>query len=67
MLKRLYRVYAHVYCHHYQVVLQLGLELHLNTSFKHFVLFVTEHGLAPSKGEYWGPLDDLVENMLRDD
>ncbi|KAF2460214.1 maintenance of ploidy protein MOB2 [Lineolata rhizophorae] len=66
MFKRLYRVYAHIYCHHYPVIVQLGLEPHLNTSFKHYVLFIDEHGLASGK-DFWGPLGDLVESMLRSD
>ena len=66
IFKRLYRVYAHVYCHHYAVIVQLGLEPHLNTSFKHYVLFIDEHGLASGK-DFWGPLGDLVDSMLRSD
>ncbi|KAH1557869.1 hypothetical protein KXX57_000086 [Aspergillus fumigatus] len=50
IFKRLYRVYAHIYCHHYPVVVHLGLEPHLNTSFKHYVLFVDEHRLATEVG-----------------
>ena len=68
LFKRLYRVYAHIYCHHYGVVVHLGLEPHLNTSFKHFVLFVDEHGLEKGGGkDFWGPLGDLVESMLKSD
>ncbi|XBQ84833.1 Mitotic exit network component [Aspergillus fumigatus] len=66
IFKRLYRVYAHIYCHHYPVVVHLGLEPHLNTSFKHYLLFVDEHRLATGK-DYWGPLGDLVDSMLRSD
>lgn len=66
IFKRLYRVYAHIYCHHYPVIRELGLEPHLNTSFKQYVLFIDEHGLASGK-DYWGPLGDLVESMLRSD
>lgn len=66
LFKRLYRVYAHIYCHHYPVIIQLGLEPHLNTSFKHYVLFIDEHSLASGK-DFWGPLGDLVDNMLRSD
>lgn len=66
IFKRLYRVYAHIYCHHYPVVVHLGLEPHLNTSFKHYVLFIDEHKLASGK-DYWGPLGDLVDSMLRSD
>lgn len=65
VFKRMYRVYAHIYCHHYPVIRELGLEAHLNTSFKHYVLFIDEHGLASGK-DFWGPLGDLVESMLRD-
>lgn len=66
IFKRLYRVYAHIYCHHYPVVVHLGLEPHLNTSFKHYVLFIDEHKLASGK-DFWGPLGDLVDSMLRSD
>ena len=66
LFKRLYRVYAHIYCHHYPVVVHLGLEPHLNTSFKHYVLFIDEHELASGK-DFWGPLGDLVDSMLRSD
>ncbi|KAI0156618.1 putative maintenance of ploidy protein mob1 [Xylariaceae sp. FL1272] len=64
IFKRMYRVYAHIYCHHYAAIRQLGLEPHLNTSFKQYVLFIDEHSLASGK-DYWGPLGDLVESMLR--
>jgi MOB kinase activator 1 len=30
--KRLFRVYAHVYCHHFDKVQALGAEAHLNTA-----------------------------------
>lgn len=66
IFKRLYRVYAHIYCHHYPVVVHLGIEPHLNTSFKHYVLFIDEHNLASGK-DFWGPLGDLVDSMLRSD
>ena len=66
IFKRLYRVYAHIYCHHYPTIVQLGLEPHLNTSFKHYVLFIDEHSLASGK-DFWGPLGDLVDSMLKSD
>lgn len=66
IFKRMYRVYAHIYCHHYPVIRELGLEPHLNTSFKQYVLFIDEHGLASGK-DFWGPLGDLVESMLKSD
>lgn len=66
VFKRMYRVYAHIYCHHYPVIRELGLEAHLNTSFKHYVLFIDEHNLASGK-DFWGPLGDLVDSMLKSD
>ena len=66
IFKRMYRVYAHIYCHHYPVIRELGLEPHLNTSFKQYVLFIDEHSLASGR-DYWGPLGDLVDSMLRSD
>lgn len=65
MFKRMYRVYAHIYCHHYPLMQALGLEPHLNTSFKHFVLFVKEFEIATGR-EFWGPLADLVEGMVKE-
>lgn len=40
ILKRLFRVYAHIYHQHFDSVMQLQEEAHLNTSFKHFIFFV---------------------------
>lgn len=45
--RRLFRVYAHVYCEHFTVIVGLGLESHLNTSFKHFVLFAKQFEYVP--------------------
>ncbi|VDO00770.1 unnamed protein product [Rodentolepis nana] len=40
ILKRLFRVYAHIYNLHFREVQLLDEATHLNTSFKHFVYFV---------------------------
>uniref|UniRef100_A0A8D2CU31 MOB kinase activator 1B n=1 Tax=Sciurus vulgaris TaxID=55149 RepID=A0A8D2CU31_SCIVU len=45
ILKRLFRVYAHIYHQHFDPVIQLQEEAHLNTSFKHFIFFVQEFNL----------------------
>ncbi|KZV43525.1 MOB kinase activator-like 1, partial [Dorcoceras hygrometricum] len=39
ILKRLFRVYAHIYHSHFQTIVNLKEAAHLNTCFKHFVLF----------------------------
>ncbi|AET38794.1 Mob1p Ecym_3303 [Eremothecium cymbalariae DBVPG len=61
ILKRLFRVYAHIYCHHFNEILELNLQTVLNTSFRHFCLFSEEfHILKPSD---YGPLLELVEEF----
>jgi MOB kinase activator 1 len=40
ILKRLFRVYAHIYHSHFRQVVALELEPHLNTCFRHFIRFV---------------------------
>eukprot|EP00042_Codosiga_hollandica_P042544 m.392506 g.392506 ORF g.392506 m.392506 type:complete len:209 (+) comp56351_c0_seq4:225-851(+) len=40
ILKRLFRVYAHIYHSHFNRVVALNEEAHLNTSFKHFTFFI---------------------------
>ncbi|ESW96053.1 maintenance of ploidy protein mob1 [Ogataea parapolymorpha DL-1] len=64
IMKRLFRVYAHMYCHHFDEINELGLQTHLNTSLKHFVLFCSEFHILTSKD--YGPLDELVSRMLDD-
>ncbi|KAF6159097.1 hypothetical protein GIB67_032714, partial [Kingdonia uniflora] len=39
IFKRLFRIYAHIYHSHFQNIVGFGEEVHLNTCFKHFVLF----------------------------
>lgn len=64
LVKRLLRVYAHMYCHHYPVVVAMGLDVHMNTSFKHYVLFVREFSLESGEG-FYGPLEDMAERIVR--
>lgn len=64
IMKRLFRVYAHMYCHHFDEINELGLQTHLNTSLKHFVLFSKEFDLLSRKD--YGPLDELVDRMVED-
>ena len=75
IFKRLFRVYSHVYHHHLNVLvhafpnvqefIRTGAEVHLNTSFKHFVLFEREFGLVSRKEEL--PLRKLIKRLIRDD
>ncbi|KAF9963553.1 MOB kinase activator 1B [Mortierella alpina] len=62
IFRRLFRVYAHIYTTHFPIIVSLGEEAHLNTSFKHFILFVKEFDLIDSKE--LAPLSDLIESLL---
>ncbi|KAL0488324.1 MOB kinase activator [Acrasis kona] len=48
IFKRLFRVYAHIYCAHFEQVKSMGQEAHLNVSIT-FMYFVFEFDLIPSK------------------
>lgn len=62
ILKRLFRVYAHVYHQHFADIRYLKEEAHLNTSFKHFVFFVQEFNLIDKRE--LAPLQDLIDKLL---
>lgn len=62
LMKRLFRVYAHIYYQHFADVEALAEEPHLNTSFKHFILFVHEFGLVSPKE--LAPLQELINRLL---
>eukprot|EP00003_Mantamonas_plastica_P030644 TRINITY_DN769_c0_g1_i1.p2 TRINITY_DN769_c0_g1~~TRINITY_DN769_c0_g1_i1.p2 ORF type:complete len:179 (-),score=73.98 TRINITY_DN769_c0_g1_i1:113-649(-) len=61
IFKRLFRVYAHMYYSHFEKIVGMGEEAHLNTSFKHFYFFIMEFGLVDSKE--FGPLEDLIKSI----
>ncbi|VDK77601.1 unnamed protein product [Litomosoides sigmodontis] len=49
ILTRLFRVFVHVYIHHFDRLSQLGAEPHANTLYKHFYYFITEHQMVSSR------------------
>lgn len=65
ILKRLFRVYAHIYYNHFKQIINLGEEAHLNTSFKHFVYFVQEFSLVDRRE--LAPLQDLIDKLITRD
>ncbi|XP_018465448.2 MOB kinase activator-like 1B [Raphanus sativus] len=62
ILKRLFRVYAHIYHCHFKKIVGFKEEAHLNTCFKHLVLFISEYQLM-DEAEL-APVKDLVEQIL---
>ncbi|KAI6206955.1 hypothetical protein M3Y94_00974200 [Aphelenchoides besseyi] len=65
IMKRLFRVYAHIYHAHFDYIEQLKAIEHLNTSFKHFILFVQEFKLIDTS--QLAPLSDLIEKLTPTD
>lgn len=62
IFKRLFRVYAHIYHQHFQQIVSLGAEAHLNTCFKHFIFFVLEFKLVGKKE--LKPMEQLINKFL---
>lgn len=65
IFKRLFRVYAHIYHSHFQKIVGLGAEAHLNTCFKHFIYFVREFQLIDEKEQE--PLKELIDSLVGKD
>ena len=65
IFKRMFRIYGHMYLSHFRILAGLGQEMHLNTSFKHFIFFVQEFGLIEKKE--LAPMEEIIENLLNDD
>ena len=61
IFKRLFRVYAHIYHTHFQHIMCLGAEYHLNTCFKHFVFFIGRFDLVEQKE--LAPLAELIQQF----
>jgi len=60
--RRLFRVYAHLYSNHFEQICALGIEAHLNTSYRHFFLFINEFDLIDKKELV--PLEELNDAIL---
>jgi len=62
IFKRLFRVYAHIYTCHFEKMMELGAEAHLNTCFRHFVTFVHEFSLIDQ--QELAPLDSVITRLV---
>lgn len=49
ILTRLFRVFVHIYMHHFERLQYLKVEAHVNQCYKHFYFFVTEYSLVEAK------------------
>eukprot|EP00013_Stygamoeba_regulata_P027077 CAMPEP_0177663642 /NCGR_PEP_ID=MMETSP0447-20121125/20031_1 /TAXON_ID=0 /ORGANISM="Stygamoeba regulata, Strain BSH-02190019" /LENGTH=127 /DNA_ID=CAMNT_0019169485 /DNA_START=361 /DNA_END=744 /DNA_ORIENTATION=+ len=59
---RLFRVYGHIYHIHFDQLLAMESVAHLNTCFKHFMMFVREFDLVEKKEQE--PLRELIEKLF---
>jgi len=64
ILTRLYRVFVHVYVHHFDRLMSIGAEPHVNTCYKHFYYFVTEFSLINDKE--FEPLKEMTRRICTD-
>lgn len=65
IFKRLFRIYAHIYYSHFNKIVSLGEEPHLNTCFKHYYYFIGEFNLVDKKE--LEPLAELIQNLTAND
>lgn len=65
IFKRLFRVYAHIYVLHFTSMQEMGAEPHLNTCFRHFMLFVREFDLIDQ--QELAPLRELIDKIYARD
>ncbi|GAB1605142.1 MOB kinase activator 3B-like isoform X1 [Argonauta hians] len=61
IMTRLFRVFVHVYIHHFDKLIGIGAEAHGNTCYKHFYYFVTEHNLIDKRELQ--PLKEMSERI----
>jgi MOB kinase activator 1 len=58
----MFRVFAHIYYSHYKDAQKLQVDRHLNTAFKHFILFVLEFELVDKKE--LAPLKTTIQELI---
>lgn len=61
IFKMMFRIYAIIYSHHFQALMNLTAVAHLNTSFKHFLYFCWEWDLVEEKE--FDALKDIVAEL----
>jgi len=62
IFSRLFRVYAHIYHSHFSEVIALEEDAYLNTSFKHFILFIRQFKLVNE--DQLLPLEEVIHDLV---
>lgn len=61
IMVQMFRIFAHIYHHHFDKIVHLSLEAHWNSFFAHFLSFSKEFNVIERKEMY--PLLPLIENL----
>ncbi|XP_026471453.1 MOB kinase activator-like 3 isoform X1 [Ctenocephalides felis] len=64
IMTRLNRVFVHVYIHHFDRIVSIGAEAHVNTCYKHFYYFIREFDLV-SANEL-EPLAEMTAHICKE-
>ncbi|KAF3940570.1 hypothetical protein ABW19_dt0208616 [Dactylella cylindrospora] len=59
IFKQMFRVFAHIYHHHFVQIVHVSLEAHLNSFFAHFIMFAREFNLLDARDQE--PLQALID------
>ncbi|KAI8065104.1 Mob1/phocein [Gongronella butleri] len=65
IFSQLFRLFAHIYHHHYDKILCLNEEPHFNSLFAHFISFAREFDLLDKKE--MAPLQPLIDIMIKNE
>jgi len=63
IFKKMFRGYAHAYHSHFDAFVSLSAESHLNTCFKHFIIYGQTHGFLKDKDT--APLNEFIPSLLK--
>ncbi|AMD20208.1 HDL536Cp [Eremothecium sinecaudum] len=58
---QMFRIFAHIYHHHFDKIVHLSLEAHWNSFFAHYISFAKEFNFLDRKEMY--PLEPLIESF----
>ena len=63
--RRLFRIFGHIFHHHWTRAEELGILAHLNTTFRHVLFFAEEFELLAAKE--FEPLKEVIEQIKADE
>lgn len=61
IMVQMFRIFAHIYHHHFDKIIHLSLEAHWNSFFAHFISFAKEFNLIDRREMH--PLEPLIESF----